>query len=574
MFEKIRELLILYLVLLVFPITLFSQNTPEHDLIVSVERIWDRAGHNAFTSLIDYNGKLYCAFRESSGHVSDINGTIRVIASDDGQNWYSVAHIFERGYDLRDPQLSVTPDNRIMLNIGGSIYTGGKLTGMEPQVSFSDTTGRNFSSPQKIFIDEKIKSDKDWLWKATWHKGTAYATAYQPSKEKSVQLLKSSDGVHYNYVTTFDVIGGNETTLSFTADGKMIAVVRCDKMRTGYIGSSEPPYREWTFNKLQARVGGPNLILLDNGVMLCATREYPPDHNEKTILAKVGLDGEFIKLVTLPSGGDCSYPGLVMRDSLLYVSYYSSHEEKTAIYLAKLVDLKYGYDSFERVPEPVVLSDKNGIVELSCKDNQAVIKYTLDGSMPTTLNGYTYKEPIKIDKTTLLRAIAVRYKYPESNVLSQYVGTDIYQKSQQVEKNLSKGLKYEYYEGKVKNTSEISELTKMKTGVVPSITAAQRNRDANYAFIFTGYIKVPEDGLYTFYLTSNDGSRFYLNDELAINNDGAHGKREESVSLSLRKGYHKLQLSYFQLGGGQDLILEWSGEKFKRENISSFVFYH
>lgn len=194
--------------------------------------------------------------------------------------------------------------------------------------------------------------------------------------------------------------------------------------------------------------------------------------------------------------------------------------------------------------------------------------------MPTTLNGYTYKEPIKIDKTTLLRAIAVRYKYPESNVLSQYVGTDIYQKSQQVEKNLSKGLKYEYYEGKVKNTSEINELKKMKTGIVPSITTAYRNRDVNYAFIFTGYIRIPEDGLYIFYLTSNDGSRFYLNDELAINNDGAHGKREESVSLSLRKGYHKLQLFYFQLGGGQDLIMEWNGEKFKRENISSFVFYH
>ncbi len=571
---KTKVKLIIFLILTISPLALFSQNTPEHDLIISVERIWDRAGHNAFTSLIDYKGKLYCAFRESSGHVSDINGTIRVIASDDTQNWYSVAHIFERGYDLRDPQLSVTPDNRIMLNIGGSIYTGGKLTGMEPQVSFSDTSGRNFSAPQKIFIDEKIKSDKDWLWKATWYKGIAYATAYQPSKEKSVQLLMSNDGIHYKYITTFDVIGGNETTLSFTADGKMIAVVRCDKMRAGYIGSSEPPYKKWTFNKLQARVGGPNLILLDNGVMLCATREYPPDNNQKTILAKVGLDGEFIKLVTLPSGGDCSYPGLVMRDSILYVSYYSSHEEKTAIYLAKLVDLKYGYDSFEHVPEPVVVSDKNGIVELSCKDDRAEIKYTLNGSMPSTLNGYTYKVPIKITKTTLLRAVAVRYKHPESNVLSQYVGTDIYQEPQHVSKSLSKGLRYAYYEGKVQSTNEITKLTKTKTGITPNILTDQRSRDANYAFIFTGYIKIPADGFYTFYLTSNDGSRLYLNDELAINNDGAHGKREESISLSLRKGYHKLQLSYFQLGGGQDLMLEWSGEKFERVHIPLSVLYH
>ena len=41
-------------------------------------------------------------------------------------------------------------------------------------------------------------------------------------------------------------------------------------------------------------------------------------------------------LATLPSGGDTSYPGLVFRDGLLWVSYYSSHEGKTSIYLAKV----------------------------------------------------------------------------------------------------------------------------------------------------------------------------------------------------------------------------------------------
>ena len=38
----------------------------------------------------------------------------------------------------------------------------------------------------------------------------------------------------------------------------------------------------------------------------------------------------------LPSGGDTSYAGLVWHDGLLWVSYYSSHEGKTSIYLAKV----------------------------------------------------------------------------------------------------------------------------------------------------------------------------------------------------------------------------------------------
>lgn len=42
------------------------------------------------------------------------------------------------------------------------------------------------------------------------------------------------------------------------------------------------------------------------------------------------------KLLKLPSAGDTSYPGLVWHNGLLYLGYYSSHESKTSIYLAKI----------------------------------------------------------------------------------------------------------------------------------------------------------------------------------------------------------------------------------------------
>ena len=38
----------------------------------------------------------------------------------------------------------------------------------------------------------------------------------------------------------------------------------------------------------------------------------------------------------LPSGGDTSYAGMVWHDGMLWISYYSSHEEKTAVYLARV----------------------------------------------------------------------------------------------------------------------------------------------------------------------------------------------------------------------------------------------
>ena len=58
--------------------------------ILSVERIWDQARHNAFTDLIRYQDAWYCTFREGSAHVS-ADGAIRVLRSTDGEHWNSVA---------------------------------------------------------------------------------------------------------------------------------------------------------------------------------------------------------------------------------------------------------------------------------------------------------------------------------------------------------------------------------------------------------------------------------------------------------------------------------------------------
>jgi hypothetical protein len=47
--------------------------------------------------------------------------------------------------------------------------------------------------------------------------------------------------------------------------------------------------------------------------------------------------GTMTECLELPSGGDTSYAGLVFQGGLLWISYYSSHEGKTCIYLAKVM---------------------------------------------------------------------------------------------------------------------------------------------------------------------------------------------------------------------------------------------
>ncbi len=564
--------------MLLLPALLWAQASPEQRLIVSVERIWDRARHNAFTSLIEFDGKLYCTFRESDGHVSEVNGSVRVIASNDGQNWYSVALLSEKDIDLRDPQLSVTPDGRIMLNMGGSYYERDKLISMKPKVSFSDENGANFSPPQNIVLDDKLSKGKDWLWKATWHKGAAYAGIYQPFGDStSVVLARSPDGIRYEYVTKFEIPGSaNETTLRFDAEDNMIAIVRRDAggSRHGYIGISAPPYTGWRWNELGSRLGGPDLIILPNGKMLSGSRFYQLGMTDKTVIAKVTTEGKYIKLVTLPSGGDCSYPGMLIRDGMLYMSYYSSHEDKTAIYLARLwLDRLEEMTEHEPVPDPVVAYPKPGIIELSCADEKAVIHFTLDGAEPGP-NTPVYKNPVKISHPLEVRARAFKGDDPPSRTVLAIVGTDIMQEAQKLKKKPKKGLQYSYLEGNVQTTSEITKLPLQESGIVPRFSIEPKRRDMDFAFIYEGYIHVPEDGLYTFYLASNDGSKLFLDNFMLINNDGPHALREKKGSVSLKAGYHKIEVKYFQLGGQRELKVYWQGPGFEKREVEGDRLFH
>src|SRR5262245_34772825 len=45
---------------------------------------------------------------------------------------------------------------------------------------------------------------------------------------------------------------------------------------------------------------------------------------------------------------------------------------------------------------------------------------------------------------------------------------------------------------------------------------------------WTGVLRVPKDGRYTFYLESDDGSRLFLDGQQVVNNDGQHEMVEKS----------------------------------------------
>jgi hypothetical protein len=306
--------------------------------LIAVQKIWDQAPHNAFTDLIRFKDQWFCTFREGEGHAKGA-GAVRILTSNDGSTWHSAAVLTEKDVDLRDPKLSVTPHGELML-VGGAAVpaTRNPLTDHYSFVSFS-ADGRSWSKPKRV------REGWHWLWRVTWHKGTAYGVAYtwdpqQMPKSYQASLLKSLDGTTWEKVVDFDVRNATEATLAFGADDRMYCLQRCDgSPNNAKFGASRAPYTEWTWKDLGEYLGGPNFIRGRDGMWWAAGRLKRAKGYE-TALCRLGrLDTEPAQLehaLTFPSAGDNSYPGLVFHNGELWMSYYSTHEKKTSIYLARV----------------------------------------------------------------------------------------------------------------------------------------------------------------------------------------------------------------------------------------------
>jgi putative heme-binding domain-containing protein len=135
------------------------------------------------------------------------------------------------------------------------------------------------------------------------------------------------------------------------------------------------------------------------------------------------------------------------------------------------------------------------------------------------------------------------------------------------------GIRVQYYYPSGRDVA-IETLNKMKpnaSGVVPQIVmnVPQRKQADRFALRFTGTILVPRTGTYTFFISSDDGSRIYLDGRLLVNNDGLHGMVEKSASIDLAAGAHDLVVTYFDNGGGDGLQISWQGPGLKRQAIAA-----
>jgi len=118
---------------------------------------------------------------------------------------------------------------------------------------------------------------------------------------------------------------------------------------------------------------------------------------------------------------------------------------------------------------------------------------------------------------------------------------------------IKNGLKQEeYYFTQKSDVPNFDALAPAATRIVPLVNYASTRTNwphilltDNFAVRWSGAVVITQPGDYTFSITSDDGSKLYIDGESVVNDGGTHSMQEEIGSVELAEGQHDLRLEFF-----------------------------
>ncbi|MBC6612621.1 family 20 glycosylhydrolase [Hymenobacter sp. BT507] len=236
---------------------------------------------------------------------------------------------------------------------------------------------------------------------------------------------------------------------------------------------------------------------------------------------------------------------------------YASYLSRLRQHYPRLAQLNVHY----RVPdlagfsEESVFTDKTSLQVEKPLDN-LILRYTTDGSTPTPTSP-VLPAALPITEPTTVKLVAftpeglrgdtytIRYKQqPYAAPVSA--------------KSPAPGLTATYFTGYFKKSALMQEAKANGSTTVTSVQVPKQAEADQFGVQFRGYLDVPETGIYTFYLTCDDGGTLRLADRMVVDNDGLHSAIEKTGQVALAKGLHPIALDFVEGGGGYTLLLKYS----------------
>ncbi|CAZ95620.1 alkaline phosphatase family protein [Zobellia galactanivorans] len=218
-------------------------------------------------------------------------------------------------------------------------------------------------------------------------------------------------------------------------------------------------------------------------------------------------------------------------------------------------EIKDGYTVLEQFKEPLISPKAEGYkkaggvfvekasLKIENPNVTGVIRYTLDGSLPTKTSK-SYEKTIPLTQNTVVKSAMFRGGKINSPVAEAFFRIQ--------PKTLSKPVKYElFYMDKLLFLPALGEKKPNATGNTFEITSDEIKDKvkSNTVVRFTSYIQVKENSNYRFYLRSDDGSQLFIDNQLIVDNDGDHGVKTKDGQINLKPGKHAIKVLWFNGGG-------------------------
>ena len=230
----------------------------------------------------------------------------------------------------------------------------------------------------------------------------------------------------------------------------------------------------------------------------------------------------------------------------------------------------YSMTAGDQVSMPYVTGDPvyyEGDFEvlLRSRTEGATIRYTLDGTDPDE-NAALFEKPFTINSDVIITARAFKDGLAPSEKMRVHAVPAVFLPSAKVS-GLKHGCKYTYHTGLFSRTSDVRASRPVSSGLMESPSIKDATDEDHFGYVFTGYLDVPEDGIWDFALRSDDGALLEIDGKIVVDNDGSHAAYTATGRIPLKKGPHPFRLSYLEDYEGQSLFWAWKpqgGEKFER----------
>jgi S1-C subfamily serine protease len=116
-------------------------------------------------------------------------------------------------------------------------------------------------------------------------------------------------------------------------------------------------------------------------------------------------------------------------------------------------------------------------------------------------------------------------------------------------------LRYRLCRGRFTKCPDVDKLKVVGQGTVtaPRLSSIPKLPDDDYALELEGYMEIPETGVWSLAIGSDDGGRLFVDGELVADNDGPHPMQSAGGKRRLEKGLHPVRIEFFEATGDAEL---------------------